>query len=74
MPCHERYAAGAASDCTPITSMPGRTVLAEMHAPAAPLPPPIGTTMTSIDGSSSSISSVAVATPAIRCGSLPEWM
>ena len=54
-----RYAAGAASDWTPMTSMPARTALPAMHAAAAPLPPPIGTTITSIYGSSSSISSVS---------------
>ena len=44
--CHERYAAGAASDCTPITSIAGsHAPWPTMHAPAAPLPPPIGTTI-----------------------------
>ena len=39
---HASYAAGAASDWTPITSIPGRVAFATTHAPAAPLPPPIG--------------------------------
>ena len=42
--------------------------------PHAPLPPPIGTKMTSASGSSSKISSAYVPTPASRCGSFPEWM
>ena len=71
--CHERKAAGAASDWTPITSISGRIAFATTHAPAAPLPPPIGTTITSTSGRSSTISSVSVPTPAIRSGSLPEW-
>jgi hypothetical protein len=36
---HERYAAGAASDWTPITSRSGLIWAATTHAPAAPLPP-----------------------------------
>ena len=71
--CQERNAAGAASDWTPITSIPGRTAFATTHAPAAPLPPPTGTMIASTSGRSSRISSVSVPTPAIRCGSLPEW-
>ena len=59
----------AAADCTPMTVICGRTVFATMHAPAAPLPPPIGTMMTSISGWSSRISRVAVPTPAISNGS-----
>ena len=69
----ERYAAGAASDCTPITSIDGRTALATMQAPDAPLPPPTGTTIASTSGLASRISSAQVATPATRAGSLPEW-
>ncbi len=72
--CHERYAVGAASDWTPITCASGLTAFATMHAPAAPLPPPIGTMITSMPGCSSRISSVPVATPAMSSGSLPEWM
>ncbi len=71
---HARYAAGAALDCTPITSIRGLTALATTQAPAAPLPPPTGTRIASSSGSRSSISSVAVPTPAIRYGSSPEWM
>ena len=71
--CHERKAAGAASDWTPITSISGRIAFATTHAPAAPLPPPIGTTIASTSGRSSRISSVSVPTPAISRGSLPEW-
>ena len=56
--CQERYAAGAASDCTPITSTDERTVLATTQAPAAPLPPPTGTTITSVSGWASRISTV----------------
>ena len=70
---HDSNAAGACSACTPITSQPGASALATMHAPAAPLPPPIGTMIASRRGSCSSASSVWVPTPAIRCGSLPEW-
>ena len=44
---HDRYAAGAAAAWTPITSTAGRMALAAMHAPAAPLPPPTGTTIAS---------------------------
>ena len=44
-----------------------------MQAPDAPLPPPTGTTIASMSGLASRISSVQVATPAIRAGSLPEW-
>ena len=67
------YAAGACSAWTPITSQPGETAFATTHVPAAPLPPPMGTTIASSRGSCSSASSVWVATPAIRWGSLPEW-
>jgi hypothetical protein len=56
-----------------MTRTSGRTVAATMHAPAAPLPPPIGTTIASIAGCSSRISSVPVPTPAISSGSLPLW-
>ena len=52
----------------------GLTALATMQVPAAPLPPPIGTMITSMSGCRSRISSACVPTPAIRCGSLPEWM
>ena len=50
----------------------GLIALAAMHAPAAPLPPPTGTMIASMPGSSSSSSSAPVATPAIsaaRCRS-----
>ena len=57
----------------PITFAAGFTALATTQAPAAPLPPPIGTTITSVAGCSSRISSVSVATPAISRGSSPEW-
>src|SRR6266566_1543628 len=70
--CQERKAAGAASDWTPITLTAGLIAFATMQAPAAPLPPPTGTTITSIRGSSSRISIVSVATPAISSGSLAE--
>jgi hypothetical protein len=70
----ERYAAGAASDCTPITSIDGRTALATTQAAAAPLPPPTGTTITSTSGRASISSRVQVATPETRAGSFPEWM
>ena len=68
------YAAGAASDWTPITSISARVAFATTHAPAAPLPPPIGTRMASIRGWSSRSSSVPVPTPAMSSGSFPEWM
>ena len=64
--CQERKAAGAASDWTPITAQPGLTAFATMQAPAAPLPPPIGTTIASRRGSCSTISSVCVPTPAYQ--------
>ena len=64
----------AAEDCTPMTLIAGLTALAAMQTPAAPLPPPTGTMITSSPGSSSSISRASVATPAIRSGSSPEWI
>ena len=56
--CQERNAAGAASDWTAITLTLGLTAPATMQAPAAPLPPPAGTMITSVCGCSSRISSV----------------
>ncbi len=56
-----------------MTSISGRIAFATMQAPAAPLPPPMGTMIASTSGRSSMISSVPVPTPAISSGSLPEW-
>ena len=41
-----------------VKAIDGLTALATVHAPAAPLPPPIGTTITSVSGWASRISSV----------------
>ena len=60
---HDSWAAGEEAAFTPMTRTKGLTAAVMRHAPAAPLPPPTGTTMTKRPGSSSSISRVAVATP-----------
>ena len=48
--------AGARSAWTPMSSTAGFTLFATRPQPQAPLPPPIGTRITSTSGSSSTIS------------------
>ena len=69
---HERVNASARSACTPITFAPLPRPLRTIAQPHAPLPPPIGTRITSASGNSSKISSAYVPTPAMSSGSLAE--
>src|SRR5207244_2356750 len=70
--CQASWAAGAWALWTPMTLIFGLTVLATRQAPAAPLPPPMGTIITPTSGRLSTISRVCVATPAMSSGSSPE--
>ena len=54
---HDRAKASARSACTPITLARLPRPVRTMPQPHAPLPPPIGTRMTSVSGCSSKISS-----------------
>ena len=69
---HDKYAAGAASDWTPITFILGLMAFAAIAVPQTPLPAPTGTIITSALGRSSNISKVYVPTPSIRSGVFAE--
>ena len=60
---------GNSAACTPTTCMAGLAALATVAMPEISPPPPIGVTMQSISGITSSISSATVPAPAATCGS-----
>ena len=55
-----------------MTSISGFRALAARQVPAAPLPPPTGTRITSVSGAASRISTAMVPAPEISSGSLAE--
>ena len=69
---HDRANALDPSACTPITSARLPSPVRTIEQPQALLPPPIGTSTTSMSGCSSNISSASVPTPAISSGSFAE--